>query len=324
MALDHYIPQVHLRNFYSPTLGNLMYAIRKSDLKSFTPDARSVCRIEDGSTNSYLREDRAIEEFLKGIEPKYNAAVANLRAGSFDRQPLYVIAGFTAYVFTCSPGGMRVFSRPLKVACEDAFRILDSANRLPSVPPELGGEGLTALMDSGEAFVAVDPKYSQAVSIASILENTIAFANSRWDILRNPFDRSPFFTSDFPVAIERTGDARVLNKILPLAPDLAVRICPDLSQGRKRDDFSFSQFRGAVRKLRRSEVVGINRLIVRCAETTVFFRDDHEWVPGFVKKNAGFRVEPRTRRAPHGKGLLHSFSFEVAEAPGSPPGTDFA
>ena len=78
MPLDHYVPQVHLRNFYSPTLGSLMYAIRKSDLKSFTPNAQSVCRIEDGSTNLYLREDRAIEEFLRGIEPKYNPALAKL------------------------------------------------------------------------------------------------------------------------------------------------------------------------------------------------------------------------------------------------------
>jgi hypothetical protein len=26
MPLDHYIPQVHLKNFYSPVLGNQMYA----------------------------------------------------------------------------------------------------------------------------------------------------------------------------------------------------------------------------------------------------------------------------------------------------------
>ena len=29
MALDHFVSQVHLRNFYSPVLGDLMYAIRK-------------------------------------------------------------------------------------------------------------------------------------------------------------------------------------------------------------------------------------------------------------------------------------------------------
>ncbi len=43
MPLDHYIPQVHLKNFYSPVLGDRMYATRKSDLKSFTPNSKSVC-----------------------------------------------------------------------------------------------------------------------------------------------------------------------------------------------------------------------------------------------------------------------------------------
>src|SRR6266851_2807705 len=40
-----------------------MYAMRKSDLKSFRSDSRSVCRIEDGSTNAYLTEERAIGEW---------------------------------------------------------------------------------------------------------------------------------------------------------------------------------------------------------------------------------------------------------------------
>ena len=45
MSLDHFVSQVHLKNFYSPKLGNLMYAMRKNDLKLFTPDAK-VCMHE--------------------------------------------------------------------------------------------------------------------------------------------------------------------------------------------------------------------------------------------------------------------------------------
>jgi hypothetical protein len=39
MALDHYISQVHLKNFYSPAPDGLMYAMGKSDLKR-SPDVR--------------------------------------------------------------------------------------------------------------------------------------------------------------------------------------------------------------------------------------------------------------------------------------------
>lgn len=52
MALDHYVSQVHLRSFYSPALGDLMHATRKSDLKQFCCNSKSVCRIEGGSSNA--------------------------------------------------------------------------------------------------------------------------------------------------------------------------------------------------------------------------------------------------------------------------------
>src|ERR1700733_1805774 len=100
MALDHYVSQVHLKNFYSPALGERMYAVRKSNGKAFTPNAESVCRIEEGSTNAYLTKDRAIEDFLKGIEPKYNASAQKLSSGEIDVEAIYVIAGFASYIMT--------------------------------------------------------------------------------------------------------------------------------------------------------------------------------------------------------------------------------
>ena len=50
MALDHYVSQVHLKQFFSPALGSRLYATKKSDLKSFQCHSKDVCRIEEGST----------------------------------------------------------------------------------------------------------------------------------------------------------------------------------------------------------------------------------------------------------------------------------
>src|ERR1017187_9148778 len=118
MPLDHYVSQVHLRNFYSPALDGLMYAIRKSDLKRFPTKSQDVCRIEEGSTNAYLTEDRAIEEFLKAVEPVYNASLRKLREHKIDHECVLCIAGFAAYVATCSPAAMRIHSGPLKASLE--------------------------------------------------------------------------------------------------------------------------------------------------------------------------------------------------------------
>lgn len=304
MPLDHYVSQVHLKNFYSPVLGERMYAIRKSDLKCFTPNAGGVCGIHNGSTNAFLREDRAVEEFLKTIEPNYNSAVENLRAGEIDDNCIYTIAGFVAYVSTCSPGGMRVRSDPLKNLVEVTAEMMDAKGLIPPPPPELGGASLSELLRSGAVNITVDPKYPQAIGIASILKSTASFGNFKWDILRNDFANSPFFTSDFPAAIEETDDPRVLNRIVPLSPDLAIRIRPDLAIESRKTDFTFGNFGYRTCDISHMELVHLNRLIVRCAEEMVFYRDDRPWVQRFVAKNRQYRIEPFTQKLPMPTGTI--------------------
>ena len=96
---------MHLKNFNSPAL---------DDLKRFRTKSQDVCRIEDGSTNAYLKENRAIEEFLKDVEPRYNASVAKLRENKIDQECIFCIAGFVAYIVACSPAAMRIYSGPMK------------------------------------------------------------------------------------------------------------------------------------------------------------------------------------------------------------------
>ncbi len=320
MPLDHYVPQVHLRKFYSPALGNRMYAIRKSDLKGFTPDSQAVCRIMDGSTNAYLRKDREIEDFLKTIEPNYNAALDKLIAGEIDSKCVYTIAGFVAYVVTCSPAGMRIQSAPLRSAVETTAIMMEAEGSLPPPPAQLGDTRRSELLRDGAAEVMIDPKYPQAIGIQSILRFVSMFGNFKWEILNNTFNDSPFFTSDFPVAIERTDDPRILNRIVPLAPTLALRIRPDLTIDRCRSDLSFPEFGYRRRDLGREDVTRLNRLIVRCAEDIVFYRDDHTWVRPFVSKNRHYRIEPWTRRIATSTGtLLVSTQRIVASAPPAGP-----
>jgi hypothetical protein len=102
MPLDHYVSQVRLKNFYSPALDELMFAVRKSDGKLFCCNSRSVCRIEDGSSNAYLRKDRLIEEFLRFIEPKYNRSLRKIYENTFDQECILPIAGF-GRVFELKP-----------------------------------------------------------------------------------------------------------------------------------------------------------------------------------------------------------------------------
>ncbi len=254
MALDHYVSQVHLKNFYSPVLGDAFYALRKDNLKLFQQASARVCRIEENSTNGYLKDDRIIEEFLKTVEPKYNEAIRHLAVGDINSECIYVIAGFVSYVLVCSPAGMRIQSQPLKASVEEAAKMIERIADLGPPPPSLGGDTLAELIESGKVGVHIDPKYPQAIGITNILSILKIFGNSKWEILLNPFEENPFFTSDFPIVIERAEDRRVLNRVVPLSPSLAIRICPNIELDRDEIDFDFAYYQYRVKKLSRSEV----------------------------------------------------------------------
>ncbi len=310
-----------MKNFYSPALGDRMYAIRKTDLRLFKPNAKAVCGINDGSTNAYLRGDRAIEEFLKTIEPRYNAALGKLIAKQIDHECIYTIAGFVAFVITCSPAGMRIQSGPLKSLVESRATMLDAQGLMPPSLPALGGSNLTDLLRSGAVEITIDRKFPQAIGINSILEMTASFGNFKWEIWYNNFDDSPFFTSDFPVAIENTEDPDIINRIVPLAPNLAVRIRPDREINKNdRTDPAFTNFRCCFRKVSHQELVKLNCLIVRCAEDTVFYRDDHPWVQPFIAKNRHYRIEPRTHEltTPTGTQLVFTQTVVASTSPVEP------
>lgn len=291
MTLDHYVSQVHLKNFYSPLLKNQMHAIRKSDLYRFTTKASSVCRIKDGSTNSYLTETRIVEDFLKYIEPKYNISIDKLKTNSIDNDSIFVVAGFVGYVLSCSPTGMRIQSSPLGKAVELIGKMLDAKGKLPPPPQVLNAPDFTTLFDKGIVSVEIDPKYPQAIGIKSILNMISCLGNLTWEIIINRFEDSPFFTSDFPIAFEATSHPQIINKVIPLSPTLAIRIHPNTSYDINNNDFSFSRFRCIFREISRKEILEINRLIVRCAESLVFFQKDLAWVSRFVHKNASYRLQ---------------------------------
>lgn len=319
MPLDHYVSQVHLRKFYSSDFGGRkMYAFRKRDLREFPCGSEDVCRIENGSTNEYLAEPRFIEEFLKDIEPNYNQSVCNLRSGGVGADDVFVISGFASYVMSCSPAAMRLHSEAMRHSIEVTAILEDRAGRIPRAPPELGGKTITELLDDGEVVACVDGKYPQAMGIGTILERVRHFGNSDWDILLNEHADSPFFTSDFPAAIEPTSDPAIVFRIIPLAPDLAIRIRPTLNEERRRADLSFPYFRYQRVRVSRSEARQVNESIVRCAEELVFSQHRRAWVEPFIRKNAIFGLETNTTRLPSEGGylILSRLQIERREADG--------
>jgi Protein of unknown function (DUF4238) len=312
MPLDHYVSQVHLRNFYSPTLdGKKMHGFRKRDGHIFPCGSRDVCRVEDGSTNAYLLHERAIEEFLKTIEPNYDRAVVEFRNGKPGRDAIYTVAGFAAYVSSCSPTAMRLGADPLRNSVEATAKILDAQGQIPRAPDALGGKTITDLLADGIVNVTIDEKYPQAIGINGVMERLGIWGNCHWDVIVNDDANSPFFTSDFPTAIERSSDPRILNRIVPLAPDIAIRIQPNFAAKESRGDLSFPAFRCRAMTANHQVIRGINMAIVQCAEDLVFFRDQNAWVAAFLGKNRAFRIEPETAQIPVDRGFMNVSTMRI-------------
>ncbi len=312
MALDHYVPQVHLRRFLAPELGPRLHAKRKTDGFRFSPKPQDVCRIEQGSTNLYLSEPRAIEEFLKAIEPHYNKAVDALRGGSTEDEHVGVIAGFVAYVASCSPTAMRVNSEPLRSVVEVTADIMEKHDAIDPPPPQLGAGTLTDLIRDGTVQIGIDRKFPQAIGIEQVVELARRFESCDWYLLHSPSPSKAFVTSDFPAAIEETGPMRPINRVVALSPELAVRVVPGhTAMTRQRGTSATGDRRH--RTAGGHEVVEANRTIVRSAEEIVFFRDDAPWIGPFVNANKEYRVTAETRRVPRGNGWVLMTSVKVGK-----------
>lgn len=309
MPLDHYIPQVHLKNFYDPELSERMHGIRKRDLQTYHCNAYSQCRVLNGSTNDFLLTDRAIEDFLKIVEPRYNSAVAGFRRGHRQKNDIFVIAGFIAYIQACSPAAMRLHSDWLRESVQSTAEHMDALGKFSVPPKSLGAESLTELLQSGKVVLDVDAKYPQAMGIANIMKLVDSFGNQDWEILYNTHPDMPFVTSDYPVGVELTSDPSIVSRVIPLAPDIAVRIHPNFRYEKPHRDtppkLDFSLFRFRISKLSRKAVKKVNQTLIRAAETTVYSTHFSKGLLRFVEKNCHYRTETTVSKIPMDDGTMH-------------------
>ena len=190
---------------------------------------------------------------------------------------------------------MRLHSGPLRSTVEATGKILDASGEIPRAPEALGGKSFTELVENGDIKVTIDEKYPQALGINGIKERVNIWGNSAWDIAFNEHAKdSPFFTSDFPSGIELSDDPRIINRLLPLAPDLALRIRPDpdareFKYGRDVQSFSVSS---PYAFPERSPRYKSSHCQVR--RRAHLFSGPSRLDEPFLNKHRSFRVEPTT------------------------------
>jgi Protein of unknown function (DUF4238) len=310
MALDHYVPQVHLKNFYSKSVEGKFFGVKKADLKLFQCSSKDVCRMQEFNTNPFMDEQRVIEEFLKSVEPNYNSSVWKLLSNEIDHDVIFVIAAYAAFIMCFSPAGARISSKVFETGVKAFIEIAEKQGKI-GPPPSILGNSISDAIQHGIMKIDIDQNYPKAIGTTQIFTFVNAFANSHWEILEVRDGDGAFFTSDFPVAIEKHASSQTDSRIFPLLPNLAVRIAPHLRSTEDRDLMDFSGFTFSRKKLNISEIERVNRKLVQCAEEVVFYPDNTKWLLQFVNKWRGYRVETVEEKVltEHGHAYLHGHNI---------------
>lgn len=288
MALDHYVSQVHLKQFLRQSDKKLLIAVRKSDLSVFTPRPKDVCRVEDGSTNQYLTENRAVEQLLKEVEPAYEPCLAKVAAGELDWKARQVFSGFLAYIQTYTPAALRMFDPLTRAILERTAKLLEESGELEpiSVPelPDWHGKTLSQLTEEGKVKLEIDLKMPQALATTQLLKVRDSLASSDVTVFR-PTGRSRFLTSDFPSVILGHFQNKFAQRFLPISPKLGLLFHTHTSiKEREEMHHRFVD-------LGERGTQSINDEIIRAAEGLVFSTHRYPWLLDRVKQFRKYRVE---------------------------------
>lgn len=282
MALDHYVSQVHLREFTN-TETKKLFAISKLDLREFTPSPKSVCAIRDGNTNEYLKEPRLIEHLLERVEPNYPYALNELRSRRCDDIVRETIAGFIAAVSICSPAFNRLCFDGTHKHLSDFAKHLDAKDSFPRFPENsderYSGKSISELLDGGLVKFDIDMNMPKAMATARLINVVRAFLNSHWDVLEN-HTKHKFLTSDYPMVHIPTLSRHWSKKFVPLAPDIGIAVISS-----KVGIWDGPIEVAHVEVSSHSRVADLNRYTVFSAEELVFSDMPTSFLRGFVKKH---------------------------------------
>lgn len=293
MALDHYVSQVHLKQFLRQSDKKLLLATRKTDLFEFTPKPKDVCRLEDGSTNEFLTENRAVEDFLKEIEPAYDPCLERIRNGDLDWRSRQVFGGFLAYVQTYTPAAIRMFDPMIRKELENTIHHLEVSGELKPIDcpslPDWHGKSISQLKAEGKVKLDINLKMPQAMATTQLYNIRDSLASSDVTILR-PRGSNRFLTSDFPSIILGHHENKFAQRFLPISPKLGILFHTHTSiEERDQANHRFVD-------IGEKGVSEINNEIIRAAENLVFSTHRYRWLLARVKKWKRFRTENVTEQ----------------------------
>lgn len=312
MPRDHYVAQTYLKHFLDPNLDKLLHAYDKKLLKHFTPTTKNICCAQDWDTNPYFEDERAVDKYLRIIEPKWNDGVENIGDLLKYEEIKYFMAGYIAVLVSCTPSSVRTSTHAIEEIIASSSNIIaqqmqNYPERFPDqkpLPPEIFEQILAA----GGLKATVDPKHTHARSMQNLINLQWCFYKSPWMILDNETD-SPFLTSDFPVAYYYPKpQTRVPYRFVPISPRYAILIKTSTDRAdRKAPEEPFSEYPITeidIRPVKSTFPKILNKLTIQGAEQFIISAYDAPWIMKLVKKYKNWKMDSGTVRLPYENGEM--------------------
>ena len=293
MPQDHFVSQTYLKAFadpetaYDPDKGGKLHVYSKRDLKYFTPFSAAICKTLDWDQNpKYLSPPDALGQWLNIFEPYWASAVGRLEDNHYlSTVDKMIIAGYWAYLSTCTPTWQRVAAKLQQSELDDTYiqKFIEHAKSHPEEYPQ--AEAYLPLLSDGSLTVEIDKDYPKAIVTKQLAEHQWGLYHQEWNVIQNETGES-FLTSDNPSCFDYVyGSAVHPARYLPLTPRLALWANIDTSNIPPTTDPTIPPARkSAGRKATTKFVRDMNVLVIKSAENLVISSVPKAYIPACVEK----------------------------------------
>jgi hypothetical protein len=304
---DHYVSQTYLRLFIGPN-GDLVPYYKNARIIVGKPKSpKSICFETEGDTNTYFEDPRILDRFLPAFENPWENNIAKLERRILDANTKYELAGYIAFLRSCTPTAKRFNQQSIAGDIEPLFykiglSTLDNADYL-SDDDKLT---LRNAIQKKEIEIKIDREFAHAQGIRALEGMINTYYCSCWLVLINRTDIS-FITSDNPAILYyQNMQQQIAQTYVPLKPSIALLITPDLDMARAglEDVKRYSNSEDRFGIIKKSYVEKFNEEVVKSAERIVLHQRKEDWLEQLVRKYNKWRVEAIVSHIPIGRGIM--------------------
>lgn len=195
---DHYVAQTYLNSFTNSKGFLIPYYKADHSILGSPKRPKSVCYETNGDSNCYLDDSRFLEKYLPLFENHWKKNVEFLRQKILDDVMKFQIAGYIAFLRSCTPTAKRLGQNTIKQVIKPTVDNLISRYFETNPPTDIDTRDKIAhMINNKQIDVVINREFPHALGISSLHESIAKLYHGSWLILLNGTSNQ-YITSDNP------------------------------------------------------------------------------------------------------------------------------